>query len=148
MTLEEAFRDQSGTCARMGSPFMGRLLAILADHWPYDSALGRKFAGFSGDIGPAGHSLPLRIAGGLHALVLSGAAPALAAHYPPQETDDRALREALLAALQEHGTFLLDWTDSAPQTNEVARFTREMAIGNDYISTCRSSFQNWGQVAD
>lgn len=121
MTLAEAFADQSGTCARMGSPFMGQLLGILAKNWPADSALGRKFATFEGDIGPAGHSLPLRIAGGLHALVLNNAAPDLKAAYPPHEVSDAALRDAVLATLENHEAFLLDWTDSPPQTNEVRR---------------------------
>lgn len=121
MTLARAFRDQSQTCTRMGSPFMGQLLRVLADHWPEDSALGRKFATFEGDIGPAGHSLPLRIAGGLHALVLSDAAPALKALYPPQTARDTDLTAQVLKALSDHEPFLLDWTDSAPQTNEVRR---------------------------
>ncbi|OAN69003.1 hypothetical protein A8B82_04865 [Sulfitobacter sp. EhC04] len=121
MKLKEAFEHQSDSCARMGSPFMGKLLSVLAENWPADSALGRKFAGFDGDIGPAGHSLPLRIAGGLHALVLNRAAPDLAALYPPNATSDTALRDGVLAALSNHETFLLDWTDSAPQTNEVRR---------------------------
>jgi hypothetical protein len=121
MNLAQAFRDQSETCARMGSPFMGQLLGILADNWPTDSALGQKFAGFKGDIGPAGHSLPLRIAGGLHALALTNAAPRLKALYPPQAASDNALRDGVLAALIEHEAFLLDWTDSPPQTNEVRR---------------------------
>ncbi|NNE51874.1 MAG: DUF2332 family protein [Sulfitobacter sp.] len=121
MSLREAFLDQSCACKSMGSPFMGRLLAILADHWPEKSALARKFSQFEGDIGPAGHSLPLRIAGGLHALVLSNAAPDLAALYPPHASDDTALRDGVLKALKEHEPFLLDWTDNAPQTNEVRR---------------------------
>ncbi|GLT08194.1 hypothetical protein GCM10007928_04250 [Sulfitobacter porphyrae] len=121
MNLQEAFEYQADTCSRMGSPFMGKLLTILAEDWPADSALGRKFAAFEGDIGPAGHSLPLRIAGGLHALVLNRAAPDLAALYPPHATSDAALRDAVLAALSRHETFLLDWTKSAPQTNEVRR---------------------------
>ena len=121
MTLAEAFAQQAETCAKMGSPFMGRLLSMLAEHWPEDSAIGRKFAAFEGDIGPAGHSLPLRIAGGLHALVLKRSAPDLAAVYPPKEADEAALRDAVLAALTSHEDFLLEWTDSAPQTNEVRR---------------------------
>ncbi|MEW9920990.1 DUF2332 domain-containing protein [Marimonas sp. MJW-29] len=121
MSLEAAFRAQADTCARMGSPFMGQLLRILADDWPTDSALGRKFAAFEGDIGPSGHSLPLRISGGLHALVLSNAAPELTALYPPNSAGDSDLRPAILAALKAHEDFLLDWTDSAPQTNEVRR---------------------------
>lgn len=121
MSLAQAFADQSGTCARMGSPFMGQLFDILSKHWPSDSDLGLKFTGFEGDIGPAGHSLPLRIAGGLHALVLSNQAPALRAVYPPEIVDDATLRDAVLAALENHEAFLLDWTDSPPQTNEVRR---------------------------
>ena len=121
MTLAAAFTAQAETCVRMGSPFMGQLLSILAENWPYDSALGQKFAQFQGDIGPAGHSLPLRIAGGLHALVLQGSAPDLAALYPPQAAADSALRRAVLAALSAHEDFLLNWTDSPPQTNEVRR---------------------------
>lgn len=121
MSLSDAFRAQSETCARMGSPFMGQLLGILAADWPTDSALGQKFAAFEGDIGPAGHSLPLRIAGGLHALVLSNAAPELTPLYPPNNVSDEDLRAGVLNALQTHEPFLLDWTDSAPQTNEVRR---------------------------
>lgn len=121
MNLPQAFRDQSATCTDMGSPFMGQLLGILADHWPTDSALGQKFASFEGDIGPAGHSLPLRIAGGLHALVLNNAAPDLKALYPPQTASDADLRSGVLSALATHEDFLLDWTKSPPQTNEVRR---------------------------
>ena len=121
MILSDAFKAQSETCVRMGSPFMGQLLGILARDWPLDSALGRKFARFEGDIGPSGHSLPLRIAGGLHALVLNNRAPELAALYPPHTASDSALRDGVLQALRTHEEFLLEWTNSAPQTNEVRR---------------------------
>ncbi|UOA27950.1 DUF2332 family protein [Pseudosulfitobacter sp. DSM 107133] len=121
MTLSDAFRNQAESCGRIDSPFMQRLLTLLATDWPADSALGRKLAGFTGDIGPSGHSLPLRVAGGLHALVLSGRSPQLAASYPPNTADDTTLRAAVLAALSEHETFLLNWVDSPPQTNEVRR---------------------------
>ena len=121
MNLTEAFAAQSQTCTRMDSPFMGQLLGLLAQCWPTDSALGRKFAAFEGDVGPAGHSLPLRIAGGLHALVLSNAAPELVPLYPPHVASDDALQAAVLGALDTHADFLLDWTDSPPQTNEVRR---------------------------
>ncbi|KEJ88030.1 DUF2332 domain-containing protein [Sulfitobacter donghicola] len=121
MTLTEAFRHQAISCAALGSPFMGQLLNILAENWPSDSALAKKFEGFEGDIGPAGHSLPLRTAGGLHALVLSGQDEGLAQVYPPNTPTDAALRDAVLAAFETHAAFLLDWTDSPPQTNEVRR---------------------------
>ncbi|WP_300037955.1 DUF2332 family protein [uncultured Roseobacter sp.] len=121
MSLQEAFAHQAISCERLGSPFMGRLLNLLAQAWPTDTALARKFDTFTGDIGPAGHSLPLRTAGGLHALVLTGQAPELAAVYPPHQCGDDRLRAAVLQALHTHEAFLLDWTDSPPQTNEVRR---------------------------
>lgn len=121
MIIGRAFRHQAAACAALGSPFMERLLILLADYWPTDSAIARKFATFDGDIGPAGHSLPLRIAGGLHALVLTRRDAALMAVYPPHAPTDEALRAAVLAALSTHADFVLEWIDSPPQTNEVRR---------------------------
>lgn len=134
MTLIQAFRDQSETCARMGSPLMGRVLNILANHWDPDTALGQKMATYEGDIGPAGHSLPLRIAGGLHALVLQGRDAGLMAAYPPDETDDATLEQAVLTALESQQDFLIDWTQSPPQTNEVRRSAALIAMAHAALS--------------
>jgi hypothetical protein len=71
--------------------------------------------------------LPLRIAGGLHALVLSQRDDGLAAVYPPHNAGDGALRTAVLKALHSHEDFLLEWTKSPPQTNEVRRAAVLMA---------------------
>jgi hypothetical protein len=78
-------------------------------------------AAYTGDIGPVGHSLPLRIAGGLHALVLTGQSNALIASYPPNAFDHSALEVAVSHALVAHEDFMLEWTQSPPQTNEVRR---------------------------
>lgn len=130
MTLVQAFRDQSQTCARMGSPLMGRVLNILADTWDAQSALGQKMAQYQGDIGPAGHSLPLRIVGGLHALVLQQRDAGLCAAYPPNKVGDVILEDALLNALKNNDNFLLDWTQNAPQTNEVRRSAALIAMAH------------------
>jgi len=130
VTLVQAFRDQSDSCARMGSPLMGRVLSILAEHWDADSALGRKMAIYQGDIGPAGHSLPLRICGGLHALVLLERDAALTAAYPPHAVADATLEQAVLSALTTHKDFLIDWTTSPPQTNEVRRSAALIAMAH------------------
>ena len=122
MTLPDTLRRQANSCARLGSPFMQRLLTGLADNWPADSALGRLCAAWPGeDLGPSGASLPLRIAGGLHALVLSGADAALAAVYPPNDVPDAELIATVLAAFDRHWDFFHDWMQYAPQTNEVRR---------------------------
>lgn len=130
MSLIRAFLDQSETCARMGSPLMGRVLAILAHRWKESSRLGQKLAQYQGDIGPSGHSLPLRLAGGLHALVLRGDAPALIAVYPPNEAADAELEDAVLDTLKKHEVFLLDWIESPPQTNEVRRSAALIAMAH------------------
>ncbi|WP_299555929.1 DUF2332 family protein [uncultured Tateyamaria sp.] len=128
MTLTQAFLDQSETCTRMGSPLMGRVLKILADRWDATSALGQKMEEYQGDIGPAGHSLPLRIGGGLHALVLQAKDPALVAAYPPNTADDATLETVVVNALKTNEEFFLDWTLSAPQTNEVRRSAALIAM--------------------
>lgn len=127
MTLKDAFRQQAQGCLRLGSPFMGQLLRLLAECWQRPSTLRARFEAFGGDIGPTGASLPLRLASGLHALVLHGQAPSLVAVYPPNTADDAALWAAVEHALAEHETFLLDWVQSPPQTNEVRRAAALMA---------------------
>lgn len=119
--LRAAFLDQSGHCEGLDSPFMGRLLRFLAANWPADTALAAKCTTFSGDIGPSGHSLPLRIASGLHAIVLQNKNAGLTAVYPPNAPTDEAFGAAILQTLHEHDTFLCDWINNAPQTNEVRR---------------------------
>ena len=112
---------------------MGRLLNLLADDWNFESPLGQEMAAYQEDIGPAGHSLPLRIAGGLHALVLRGDAPILAAAYPPNTVPDDVLRAALLATLKTHQDFLLDWSRLPPQTNEVRRSAALIAMAHEAL---------------
>ena len=72
MTLSGALAQQAEACTALGSPFLGRMLPLLAKVWPAGSALDAAVQAFEGDLGPSGHSLPLRLASGLHALVLTG----------------------------------------------------------------------------
>jgi len=118
--LTDAFETQGVACSNLGSPFMGRLFRCLSEFWPTETALATKCDSFDGDIGPAGASLPLRIAGGLHALRLRGDAE-LTAIYPPNDPDEDSFRAAILGALHDHDTFLTDWINSPPQTNELRR---------------------------
>lgn len=119
--LRAAFIEQAGYCEELGSPFMGRLLRLLGDRWPEDTALAAKLATWRGDIGPMAASLPLRVCGGLHALRLSGQDASLDTAYPPNTGTDDDLWSAVDAALHQHDAFLCDWATHAPQTNEVRR---------------------------
>ena len=127
--LAAAFTDQAEHCEALGSPFMGRLLRGLAGAWPLDVPLAPRLDGWEAeDIGAGGASLPLRLCGGLHALVLSGRAPELAALYPPREAGTEALIDGVTRAMRDHHAFLDAWMDNAPQTNEVRRSIALIAV--------------------
>ena len=117
----KALNDQARACEALGSPFTARLLQALGQVWPQHTDLAQKVAEWPGDLGPRAASVPLRIAGGLHALVRAGRVPELAACYPPGECEDRVLAQALVGVLQNEDAFLCDWVRTAPQTNEVGR---------------------------
>lgn len=100
----------------------------LAAHWPDDTALAQHFSAWPGEIGPRGASLPLRLASGLHALVLSGQNAELAAAYPGGS--DENLTAAVDRALHRHDAFLVRWCDRAPQTNEIRRSAALIAVAH------------------
>lgn len=116
--FREHARWQAHWCAALGSPFMAGLCSLIADRLDPATPLGRRLDAWPGN--PQDDALMLRLAGGLHARVRAGKAPALAAHYPPNPTPDPGTLWAALAPLLA-GKALLPWLDSAPQTNEVAR---------------------------
>ena len=118
-TVRAAFRDQAQSCRALGSPFMGRLMDLLAERLRPDSRVGRRVLEWTGDVTAKGQSVPLRLAGALHGLRLEGLA--LADLYPPQDADDDTLHRGIEAAFEAHEARLMDWLDSPPQTNEVRR---------------------------
>ncbi|MFC2969261.1 DUF2332 domain-containing protein [Acidimangrovimonas pyrenivorans] len=131
VSLPEAFRLQARACAGLGSPFMARLLPLLADRLHPGTALTDRLFGWPRDLTARGDAVPLRLAGGLHALVLSGQDDALAAAYADwARLSDDALVGAVLEAMARHQAFLLDWLDNAPQTNEVRRAAALIAAGH------------------
>lgn len=64
-------------------------------------------------------SVPLKLAGGLHALVLSDQDADVAAYHPcaPDPNDD-PLTDAIRTVVTRHSSHLLHWIGSPPQTNE------------------------------
>jgi hypothetical protein len=120
-TIRDAFRRQADACQALGSPFTARLCRLHAERLESGSALADRILGWTGDPSPAADSVPLRLAGSLHALVLEERDPELASVYPPREAEDDALWRAVAAAEASHTAFLLERLGSAPQTNEVRR---------------------------
>lgn len=126
--VREAFAQQAAICTAAGAPFTGTLCRLLGERLDRSTAIGRRVLDWPGPPAHDGDALPLRLAGGLHALARTGRGD-LAAFYPPNPTprDDGVLWRAISSALIREGDFLAPWLDGPPQTNEVGRSAGLMA---------------------
>lgn len=108
---------------------MGQLMRLCATQdWP-DGAIKTRIFNWPGAIGPRDQSVPLRLAGALHALYLQGDRT-LAAVYPPQQASDDTLWDAVCTTLVAQSDFIDNWIDSPPQTNEVRRSIALISLGH------------------
>jgi hypothetical protein len=119
--VRAAFLVQEKACNALGSPFTAQLSRLHAERLEPGNAVANRILGWQGDPSPAADSVPLRIAGALHALVLESLAPDLANVFPSTQADDDALWKAVSRAHVDHAAFILNRLKSPPQTNEVRR---------------------------
>ena len=116
--IRQAFREQAVSCRSLGSPFTAALCDSMADNLHADQgAVAAHVLGWQGDPRSGADSVPLRLCGALHALVLTGADPELSAAYAARHLP----AQQLVSRLQEHSAHVLEWLTLPPQTNEVAR---------------------------
>ena len=116
--VRAAFANQLAYCRANDAPVTARILAALATLLDKPAtAFARRIAQWPG--APLADALPLRAAGGLHALHLSGIAPGLAPIYADAEDfNDATIVAGVVAG---HDEQLLPWLDGPPQTNEAGR---------------------------
>ncbi|HMP46459.1 MAG TPA: DUF2332 domain-containing protein, partial [Sphingopyxis sp.] len=116
--VRAAFHNQILYCRANDAPVTARIVAALdtlLDAPATDFA--RRIAGWQG--APLADALPLRAAGGLHALHLAGIADELAPIYADADgINDAAI---VAGAVRRHEAALLPWLDGPPQTNEAGR---------------------------
>ena len=117
----EAFNKQVRWCRELGSPFTADLLQLAAQDLEQAGPLADVIGHWSGD--PTADALPLRLAGALHALVLSGTDANLADHYPPLASGSPrpGLWPAVLHALNAQRPLIDRFLSTPPQTNEIRR---------------------------
>lgn len=121
-SLTEQLRFQARHCAEHRSPLYADLLARCADDVERDGPVAELLASRA-DL-PAQQVLPLRLLGGVHALVLQRLAPQLALFYPSvggTATDPQARWEAFVDVVVQQADALQPWLDRTPQTNEPGR---------------------------
>ncbi len=119
--VRKAFRAQARACAGLESPFMELLCNLLAERLNAADRVGSVVLKWQGDPGSGADSVPLRLAGALHALVLSQKDAALALAYPPNPVNQDDLWTAIAAAFASHPSHFFKMLESPPQTNEVRR---------------------------
>lgn len=124
--IRASFEAQAQWCGRLGSPFTALLCETLVATLDRSTPAGMGVLDWPGDPASGGDALALRLCGGLHALVRRGAAPELAALYPPALLPAPAMLKTALAPILASDK-LLPWLHSAPQTNEVGRSAVLMA---------------------
>lgn len=119
--LIDSFRTQSRACGDLGSPFMAALLDEAANEIDRAGSICGLLTSWRGD--PAADAVPLRLAAALHALVLSGIAPDLAALYPASARAAKAsaVWRTALSAVAANRPSVEAFLASPPQTNEVGR---------------------------
>ena len=122
--VRPAFANQVAYCEANGAPITARicaaLLAAVASDQP--GTLLDRVRNWQG--APLADALPLRLAGGIHALQLSGTAPQLAPIYRGEVADDTAI---IADVIRQFEAQLLPWLDGPPQTNEAGRSSNFVA---------------------
>ena len=127
-SLAERFRWQAPHCERLGSSLYAELCRRAADDVEAGGPVLDVLAGHEHDSYES--MLQLRLLGAVHRLVLTGAAPALAVHYPSTggDVEVEPLWEAFREAVAEQRVELRDLIERPVQTNEVGR-SRALACG-------------------
>jgi hypothetical protein len=118
--VAEHCRAQARWCAHLGSDLYAELLRRAADDIESGGPLWAVLEDRASD--PEQFYTALRIMGAVHRLVLSGRAPALAAHYPSAGGRPGAgVWDTFRATVEEHADEIRANLDRPPQTNEVGR---------------------------
>jgi hypothetical protein len=121
VTVPEALRQQGVWCQAFDSPFTAELCDVMADD--FDS--GGIIADLTGDwpTHPVQDALALRLAGALHAIVLSEPESDLGQVWPQQGRDWTMAQAWPVAAetLRVRESWMREFLKSPPQTNEVRR---------------------------
>ncbi len=108
-----------------GAPCTARIVRSLEQVAKGDTETAKRMTNWPGLT--LKDAMPLRIAGGLHHLLLSGTDDRLAPVYAGDITDQRDVDTLVCAVVETHDAELVAWFDGPPQTNEAGRSASIMA---------------------
>lgn len=124
-SVAEAIAWQADHAENSGAPNTARVVRALLAVMQTDTATGRRIASWDGLT--LEDAMPLRIAGGLHALHLAGECDRLGDVYAGLITDQSQVDAIVVEAVETFDFKLLPWLDRPPQTNEAGRSANIMA---------------------
>ncbi len=123
--IPAAIAWQAEHAERAGAPGTAAVVRAMLAVLRGDTAVGRRMVGWQGLT--LQDAMPLRLHGGLHHLLLSGADRRLAAVYSGEVTDQSAVDALVCELVETYDARLLPWLDGPPQTNEAGRSASIMA---------------------
>jgi len=121
----DAFEAQALYCDANDAPITARLCRAIAAAADESTETGRRILDWPG--APIADALPLRAAGGFHALWRTGRAPALDGLFVGQDDDPTRIADAVRTILNGHDAEIGAWLAGPPQTNEPGRSAGLMA---------------------
>lgn len=116
---------QAQHCAHHGAPITASIVRAMLALMAGDTAVGQRIRDWPGL--PLEDAMPLRFAGGLHHLHLTGTEGRMAALYAGLVPDQASVDALIAAVAADHDATLLPWFDGPPQTNEAGRSASLMA---------------------
>lgn len=124
-SVPEGIEWQARHAEQGGAPGTAKVIRALLALLDGETATGRRIAGWQGLV--VKDAMPLRIAGGLHNLLLTGEDGRLADVYAGRMTDQASVDQLVRELVETYDTRLMPWLDGPPQTNEAGRSASIMA---------------------
>ncbi|AKH42071.1 hypothetical protein FHS61_002395 [Altererythrobacter atlanticus] len=123
--VREAIAWQADHAERAFAPRTARVIRAELAILDTDTGLARRMNNWHGLS--LEDAMPLRVAGGLHHLFLSGEDRRLEPVYAGLTTDQGAVDAIVAELARQYDARLMPWLDSPPQTNEAGRSASIMA---------------------
>jgi hypothetical protein len=123
--VRSAIAWQADHAAAGGAPCTARVVRAELAILDTDTATGRRMANWQGLS--LADAMPLRIAGALHWLYLSGEERRLEPVYAGLMTDQKTIDRLVADIAVKYDALLMAWLDGPPQTNEAGRSASIMA---------------------
>jgi len=123
--VSQALEWQAEHATRANAPCTGRVVRALVAVLGSDTEVARRMNNWPGLTLEA--AMPLRIAGGVHHLFLTGDAPQLGPVYAGEVTDQAEIDRIVVTLVETFDARLSPWLDGPPQTNEAGRSASIMA---------------------